>query len=847
MSIQPRRTTLIVILFGTRPAGSQPQASVSCVCVRTNPQRAAASRGNALPYADPPFRGVANRTLAGSKPDFPQPVKAPDGAPNVLLVLIDDAGFGNPSTFGGPCQTPTLDPAGQPGPALQPVPRDRALLADPGGAALGPQPSRRRLRLDRRVRGRMAGLQRDVAEERRRHRPDPPGQRLFHRRVRQVAPHSRQPAGRRRPVRSLAVRAGIRLFLRLPGRRVGPVRPGPDREQHDHRRAQAEGLLPPRGPVRPHDPLAARPEGPVARQAVLHLLRHRRQPLAAPRAQAVGRQVQGQVRPGLGQAPRGDVRAAEGSWASIPASAKLTPRDPAFPAWDSLSPDEKKLYARQMEVYAGFQENTDYQVGRVVKAIEEMGLADNTLIIYIWGDNGSSMEGTETGTFNELTTITGIPLTAEQQMKLIDAYGGIDAWGGPVMQPHFACAWAWAGNTPFQWGKQVASHFGGTRNPMVVSWPKRIKDKGGLRSQFTHVIDVAPTILEVAGISAPKQVNGIEQMPMHGVSFAYTFDDASAKGRHTQQYFEIFGNRAMYKDGWIACARLDRVPWKTRSQDASRSSLPGKWDPEQGQVGAVQPRRGFLGGQRPGRQASREAPRAQGAVLGRTPRNTTSRRCWRVSARSSAFGPPPRRRPRFTYYPGTENIGAGMIPPIYNRSFTITRRPGRPRGRCRGRDRRRVRRHGRLLALRPGRQAALHLQLPRREGRNADRHARNLPAGKVQVRYEFAADQPGKPATGGRGRLFIGDKQVGENHMEQSVPLRFTTYAGMDIGKDNGEPVSLELPAKSRRSPSRARSARSFSSSARGRLGAELLVKLVSPQILAARAAQRGISVERRT
>ena len=258
----------------------------------------------------------------------------------------------------------------------------------------------------------------------------------------------------------------------------------------------------------------------------------------------------------------------------IPANAKLTPRDPAFPAWDSLTPEEKAFYARQMEVYAGFQENTDYQVGRVVQAIEAMGQADNTLILYIWGDNGSSMEGTETGTFNELTTITGIPIAPEQQLKLIDAYGGMDAWGGPLMQPHFSCAWAWAGNTPFQWGKQVASHFGGTRNPMVVSWPARIKDKGGLRSQFSHVIDVAPTILEVAGITPPEQVDGIPQMPMHGTSFAYTFDDAAAKERHTQQYFEIFGNRAMYKDGWIACARLDRIPWKTRSRDPRNGSRP---------------------------------------------------------------------------------------------------------------------------------------------------------------------------------------------------------------------------------------------------------------------------------
>src|SRR5262249_26470330 len=156
--------------------------------------------------------------------------------------------------------------------------------------------------------------------------------------------------------------------------------------------------------------------------------------------------------------------------------------------------------------------------------------------------NGSSMEGTETGTFNELTTLTGIPLTADEQLKFMEAYGGLHAWGGPPMEPHFACAWAGAGNTPVQWGQQVALHLGGTRDPMVVSWPSRIKDKGALRSQFTHVTDVVPTILDVTGVPAPKEVNGIEQMAMHGVSFAHTFTDATAKSRHSQQYFEIFGN-----------------------------------------------------------------------------------------------------------------------------------------------------------------------------------------------------------------------------------------------------------------------------------------------------------------
>ena len=264
----------------------------------------------------------------------------------------------------------------------------------------------------------------------------------------------------------------------------------------------------------------------------------------------------------------------------IPPDAVLTPRPDALPAWDSLSDSEKKLYARQMEVYAGFQENTDWNVGRLLDAVEEMGELDNTLVIYIFGDNGASLEGTLTGSFNELTMQNGIALTAEQQLSLIEQYGGLDAWGTDAYAPHYAAAWAWAGNTPFQWGKQCASHLGGTRNGMVVSWPERIKDAGGLRSQFTHCIDIGPTILEAAGIPEPKVVDGTAQKPMEGTSFLYTFEDANAPERHTVQYFEIVGYRAIYKDGWWAACKLDRIPWDLSPPTMARFA-PGAYDPEQ--------------------------------------------------------------------------------------------------------------------------------------------------------------------------------------------------------------------------------------------------------------------------
>ena len=214
----------------------------------------------------------------------------------------------------------------------------------------------------------------------------------------------------------------------------------------------------------------------------------------------------------------------------VPKDTELTERPDAFPAWDSLDDMSKKLYARQMEVYAGYQENADWNIGRLLDEIEAMGDLDNTLIIFIWGDNGASLEGTITGSFNELTFLNGLVLDPAQQTELIEKYGGLEALGGDHTAPHIAAAWAHACNAPFKWGKQTASHLGGTRDPMVVAWPSKIKSDDVMRSQFTHVIDVGPTILEAAGIPEPESVDGIAQEPMDGTSFLYTFDDAQGAG-----------------------------------------------------------------------------------------------------------------------------------------------------------------------------------------------------------------------------------------------------------------------------------------------------------------------------
>ena len=238
----------------------------------------------------------------------------------------------------------------------------------------------------------------------------------------------------------------------------------------------------------------------------------------------------------------------------IPADAKLTPRPAEIPAWDDMSDVQKRLFERQMETFAGFASHTDHEVGRLVAQLEAIGELDNTIFFYIVGDNGASAEGGPEGTYNEMMALNGIVGKADQMI------GHIDEWGSPKTFPHFAIGWAWATNSPFQWTKQIASHFGGTRNGMVLHWPERIKAGGEIRSQFHHVIDVAPTVLEAATLPEPKMVKGVEQTPMDGVSMLYTVDDAKAADRRKTQYFEMFGNRAIYHEGWVAATRHS-IPW----------------------------------------------------------------------------------------------------------------------------------------------------------------------------------------------------------------------------------------------------------------------------------------------
>jgi arylsulfatase len=467
----------------------------------------------------------------------------------------------------------------------------------------------------------------------------------------------------------------------------------------------------------------------------------------------------------------------------IPPGTELTRRPDLFPAWDSLSAAEKKLYTRQMEVFAGFCENADWNVGRLLDAIEETGDLDNTLIFYIWGDNGSSMEGTVTGSFNEMTFLNGIVLDPEQQLKLIDSYGGIEALGGDHTAPHYAAAWAHAGNTPFQWGKQMASHLGGDRDPMVIAWPNRIKASREVRTQFTHCIDIGPTILETIGLPEPAVVDGIGQEPMDGTSFAYTFGDAKAAERHTVQYFEMFGSRALYCDGWWACTRLDKAPWDM-SPETMKRFAPGVYDPDQDVWELYYLPDDFsqardLAAANPGKLAElqelwwKEAERNRALPL--------------LGGFSVFFGilPPLPTITRFTFAGDVQNVQRGMVPRVSGRSYAIEAELTVPGTGAEGVVVANADFIGGFGLWVDGNGMLNHTYSFLGVETYKQTSTEKIPAGDVTVKMLFEADKP-KPGTGGTVTLWANDRQIGEGRIDHTVPVAFSSYAGLDIGRDNG-------------------------------------------------------------
>lgn len=346
----------------------------------------------------------------------------------------------------------------------------------------------------------------------------------------------------------------------------------------------------------------------------------------------------------------------------MPENAKLTPWPDGLPKWDSLSWDEKKLFIKQAEVYAAYLAYADNEIGRVIQAVEDLGELDNTLIIYIGGDNGASAEGMINGTPNEFTTFNGIPVPVKAQMLWYPF------WGSDKTFPHFAAGWAWAMDTPFKWMKQVPSHFGGTAQGMVISWPGHIKDLGGIRTQFHHVIDIVPTILDAAGINAPDEVNGIKQDPIEGVSMEYTWDksNANAPTQHTTQYFEMLGNRAIYHDGWVAATTPATLPWALSTKTPPDVITGYNW--ELYNVNEDPTQFNDLSKQMPDKlKEMQDLFYKEAEKYNVLPLDNTTLTRWNGSKPTLTGG-----RTEFTYTGVTSGITNSAAPNILNKSYTIT-------------------------------------------------------------------------------------------------------------------------------------------------------------------------------
>jgi arylsulfatase len=465
----------------------------------------------------------------------------------------------------------------------------------------------------------------------------------------------------------------------------------------------------------------------------------------------------------------------------IPPDSQLTERPGQIPAWEDATDDEKKLYARLVENFADFLGHADYSVGRLVDTLETLGVRDNTLIFYILGDNGSSAEGGPNGTINDMMTLTGINPPADVSMPFIDQIGL------PGTSPHYPYGWAWAGDAPYKWTKQVASHFGGTRNPMIVSWPARIDDAGGTRWQFHHIIDIVPTILEVVGIAQPTTVNGIAQKPIEGTSIAYTFDAANADAptRHTTQYFEIMGNRAIYSDGWVAACFHGRTPWESGTNPDFEDDvwelydLSSDWT-EANDLAASNPKK---------LRELQDLFMIEAARYNVFPLDDRGvQRAADAGLRPGYFT----GRDQITLYGGMTRLPEGSAPKLNNVHHAITVSAEIPDGGAEG-----------VLVALGGDSAGFSLFVKDQKlvyeynwfnvARYRVTSTEPVPSGQVTLGFEFTpkADDPGSPAD---VALTINGAPAGSGSVDRQVTARFGTES-LDIGQDCMSPVSEEYGA----------------------------------------------------
>jgi arylsulfatase len=742
-------------------------------------------QGLQLPQPGLPFTGQIMPNLVDSQPAWPAQIMPPANAPNVLLILTDDVGFAAPSTFGGVIPTPTLDSVAESG--LRYTTFHTTALCSPTRAALLTGHNHHQVgfgnisELSMGFPGYNSIIPRTTATIGAILQENGYATAWFGKNH-NVPPWEASAAG---PFTNWPTGMGFDYFYGFIGGDTSQWQPG--------------NLFRNTTPIHPY--VGAPPGGwnlttAMADDAISYIRTNTE--IAPSRPWFI------HYAPGGTHAPHHPTRewieriealnlfndgyeklretifANQQRLGVIPANAQLTPWPDSVPRWDSLSDAAKRLFIRQVNVYAAYLAYTDHEIGRVIAEIERLGQRDNTLIIYISGDNGSSAEGSLQGTPNEVMYFNGVALTAEQQMPWYDA------WGSDQTYNHMAVGWTWAFGTPNRWTKQVASHFGGTRNGMAVSWPRGITDRGGIRNQFHHVIDVVPTILEAAGIPQPQAVNGITQVPMAGTSMAYTFPQAAAAAPSTRrtQYFEIMANRAIYHDGWIASTTPPAPPWEgtaPRPEDAMNGYA---WelynladDPTQFRSVAAQ----FPDRLRMMQELfTMEATRNQVFPL-----NGNGLAGMLVARPGPAAG-----RRQFVYTGPSCCTQANAAPNILNRSFRITAEIDVPQAGANGML---VTQGGRFagwgLYLREGRPVftmnLLNIQRTKWEGPQA------LPPGRHTLVFDFVL-QPQGPipfAHGGAGTLSVNGQQVAQASMPRTTPFTFAWDETFDVGMDTGTPV----------------------------------------------------------
>jgi len=727
-----------------------------------------------LPIPEPPFPAIRELDARKATPPPRFEVKAPTGAPNVVIVLIDDIGFGQPSTFGGGVATPTLDQLAAGGLRYNQF-HTTALCS----------PTRVALKYGRNHHSANAGSVMEIATA----FPGNQGR----------IPNSVAPLAEMLRLNGYSTAAFGKWHETAPWEVSvsGPFDRWPTRQGFDKFYGFIGGETNQWAPLIYDGLLKVEPPRDPTYHFTTDMTNQAIAWVRAQRSLRPDRPFFVYFAPGATHAPhhvptewiakykgkfdagwdqyRAETLARQLKLGVVPSGTTLAPKPPAIKDWDTLSADEKRLFARQMEVFAAFGEHTDHEIGRLARAIGDLGAMDNTLFIYIAGDNGASAEGGMTGLFNETSFFNGIP------EQLADGLRYLDRWGDPTTYPHYAVGWAIAGNTPFSWAKQVASSYGGTRNGMVIHWPKGIKAKGELRAQWHHVVDIAPTVLEVAGLPFPKVVNGTRQKPFEGVSLAYTFDNARAKDRHLTQYFEIGGNRAIYHDGWLA-GTVHRAPWEAEPRAPLAQD---RWE-------LYDTRRDFslahdLAAKNPQKLKAMQALFMKEAIkYGVLP--IDDRSIERFNARLAGRPDLMDGRTSLTVYEGMTGMMENAFINVKNRSHAITAEVAIPAGGANGVV---IAQAGRFagwsLYFKDGKPGYAYNWIGRERYEVAA--AEPVAPGKATIRLDFAYDGGGL-GKGATATLSVNGNKVAEGRIARTVPLVFSGDEGADVGVDEATNVT---------------------------------------------------------